>query len=303
MDRLADLVHHRDSERPHFPGVGVELDLGDIAAPGVGSVRIAAVVGIIPADPLRLLVLARDRQWTMLPEILRRCEPAQLRRGSPRRLAGEFARPPCMSARRRWGRCRGRRRYRVTATSICSYGMPRVSATIWACMVRVPWPISVLEVSTRAPEAVSSTVAREASFSSPLPVNPGAMPVHREPDAIPRSGVGLSLLAVSGAANGSAQDLERAAVVAQASGRSRSCRQAGAGSARRRRTGIHAEGLGDALDMHLHRELCLRRAEPAERAVGRRVGEHRPRRDPGIVAPVRTGRVDRTHAKGPRERA
>ena len=37
----------------------------------------------------------------------------------------------------------------------------------------------------------------------------------------------------------------------------------------------HAERLGDAVDLHLGRELCLRRAEAAEGAVGRRVGRHR----------------------------
>ena len=30
------------------------------------------------------------------------------------------------------------------ATSTSSYGMPSASATICACIVRVPWPISVL---------------------------------------------------------------------------------------------------------------------------------------------------------------
>ncbi len=122
------------------------------------------------------------------------------------------------------------------------------------------------------------------------------MPVHGEPDAIPRSGVGLSLLAVAGATNGSAQHLERAAVVAQ--------RLAGGGRVARPQQvplpqayRVHTERLGDALHVHFHGELRLRRAEPAKRAVGRRVGEHRPRRDPGVVAPVRTGRVDRPARK------
>ena len=44
MNRLADLVHHGDPERPDLPGVGIQLDLGDVAAPGVGGVGVAAIV-------------------------------------------------------------------------------------------------------------------------------------------------------------------------------------------------------------------------------------------------------------------
>ena len=46
------------------------------------------------------------------------------------------------------------------------------SATICACIVRVPWPISVDDTSSRTPRSVSSTAAFEFSFSSPLPVKP-----------------------------------------------------------------------------------------------------------------------------------
>ena len=55
---------------------------------------------------------------------------------------------------------------------------------------------------------------------------------------------------------------------------------------------VHPQRLGDALHLHLHRELRLRRAEAAEGAVGRRVREDRAPVDRDVVAAVRTGRVD-----------
>src|SRR6202162_5478087 len=50
--------------------------------------------------------------------------------------------------------------------------MPSVSATIWACIVRVPCPISVEATRIRAPRSVSSSDAFEASLTSPPPVKP-----------------------------------------------------------------------------------------------------------------------------------
>ena len=58
------------------------------------------------------------------------------------------------------------------ATSTLSYGMPSASATICACIVRVPWPISVLPTAMRTPVGVSSSRAFELRWRSPLPVNP-----------------------------------------------------------------------------------------------------------------------------------
>lgn len=60
----------------------------------------------------------------------------------------------------------------TAAVSTASYGIPSASATICACIVRVPWPISVLLTSTRTPPAVSSTDAFDDNATSPLPVNP-----------------------------------------------------------------------------------------------------------------------------------
>ena len=50
---------------------------------------------------------------------------------------------------------------------------------------------------------------------------------------------------------------------------------------------------GDAIHLPLEREHRLRRAEPAERAVRRRVGGDRLRADPDVRTEVRAGRVDR----------
>ena len=58
------------------------------------------------------------------------------------------------------------------ATSTVSYGTPSASATICASIVRVPCPISVLATRIRTPAGVVSSAAREASITSPLPVNP-----------------------------------------------------------------------------------------------------------------------------------
>ncbi len=63
--------------------------------------------------------------------------------------------------------------------------MPRVSATIWACIVRVPWPISVEATRMRAPPGVSSSDAFEASLTSPPPVKPE--PWKKSASPMPRS--------------------------------------------------------------------------------------------------------------------
>jgi hypothetical protein len=57
-------------------------------------------------------------------------------------------------------------------TSTSSYARPSVSATICACIVRVPCPISVLPTRILTPRSVSASVAFDASFTSPPPVKP-----------------------------------------------------------------------------------------------------------------------------------
>ncbi len=67
----------------------------------------------------------------------------------------------------------GTSRVSGTATSTSVSASPSRSATICANTVFVPWPMSVLAASTRTrPSGVSSSAAREASFTSPEPVKP-----------------------------------------------------------------------------------------------------------------------------------
>ena len=84
---------------------------------------------------------------------------------------------------------------------------------------------------------------------------------------------------------------ERAAVLAEPlTGRRRVARPQRVDLAHAHR--IEAELLGDAVHVHFGRELRLRRAEAAERAVGRRVGHRRAAADADVVAAIRTARVN-----------
>ena len=60
----------------------------------------------------------------------------------------------------------------------------------------------------------------------------------------------------------------------------------------RTRTGSSPSAVGNPVHVHFDRELRLRRAEPAERAVGRRVRHRRAAADADVVAAIRTARVD-----------
>ncbi len=64
----------------------------------------------------------------------------------------------------------------------------------------------------------------------------------------------------------------------------------------RSRDRVEAELLGNALHVHFDRELRLRRAEPAERAVWRRVRHHHAAADPDVIAAIRSRRME--HAAG-----
>ena len=135
------------------------------------------------------------------------------------------------------------------------------------------------------------------SLTSPEPVKPGAVPGQRQADAGGDAGaIGPAL--ADGARLRPACRSNSAASAARSStssrrrsragpGRSASCRPRGSPAAAQleRR---QAERLRDAVDLHLGRELGLRRAEAAEGAVGRRVGRHRAARDPHVRAPIRT---------------
>ena len=144
----------------------------------------------------------------------------------------------------------------------------------------------------RAPVAVSSSDAFEASFISPPPVKPGAVEEQRQADARVRcpatAGASSSnrdrftASRSTGSALASLPSVWPVAVVSP--GRSAFISR----SADR----IDAERLGDAIHVRLDRELRLRRAEAAEGAVGRRVGHHRPAADAHVIAAVRARRVN-----------
>ena len=61
--------------------------------------------------------------------------------------------------------------------------MPSVSATICACIVRVPWPISVLATRMRTPRSVERErgLRRQLHFSAAGEA--GAVEEQRQPDA------------------------------------------------------------------------------------------------------------------------
>jgi hypothetical protein len=95
----------------------------------------------------------------------------------------------------------------------------------------------------------------------------------------------------------------RAAIVTQ----HLSCRSGVAGSQCIDATefhGIQPQRFGDAIHVHFHGELRLRRAEAAERAVGRSVREHRASVNVDVVATVGTSSMDasaRQHGRTERD--
>ena len=115
----------------------------------------------------------------------------------------------------------------------------------------------------------------------------------REPDAAIGAGERLAPAPEVGAPHRFAEHLDRAAVAAEAlarRGRVARTQRVDLADAHR----IDAEPLGDPVHVRLDGELRLRRAEPAERAVGRRVRHRRAPADADVVAAVRTRRVQHT---------
>ena len=167
---------------------------------------------------------------------------------------------------------------------------PSSAATSCGKIVLVPWPISVDAVRTRIrPSPVSSRLATLASLTSPEPGEAGAVPGQREADAarasarprLPRC-VALGGRPAPGRARTRsprrpAPGPRRGDALAQdLAGRRHAALPVHPAPAELERR--HAERVGDAVHLHLGGELGLRRPEAAERAVGRRVGGHRPRR-------------------------
>ena len=219
---------------------------------------------------------------------------------------------------RRDGRARSRARTRCPAARArpSSYGTPSASATSCGKIVLVPCPISVEAVRMRI-AAVGGQLERgdRRELDLARAGEPGAVPGEREADARWRSARGRSA-AASRAWSRSRRAAPRA-VACRARSRSNS-----AASAARSRTSspatlsrrtwpvgvvspgtvdvpapdlerADAERLGDPVEVGLGRELGLRRPEPAERAVGRRVRARRPGADADVRAAVRAAGVER----------
>src|SRR5262249_5182340 len=100
-------------------------------------------------------------------------------------------------------------------TSMASYGTPSVSATICACIVRVPWPISVLATRIRAPRPVSASDAFEATLHLPPAGDPRAGEEERHPEAAIAAGERFAATLEVGSLHGFAQHPQRAAVAAE----------------------------------------------------------------------------------------
>ena len=138
------------------------------------------------------------------------------------------------------------------------------------------------------------------------------MPAEREPDAAPQpapagreparalGALGRGVLALVAAAlrrparalGGAVEHLDRADALAQdLPGRRHVAGHDRVAAAQLER--VQAQFGRDAVHVALHRELGLRRAEAAERPVGRRVGRHAARADLHVGAAVGPGRVER----------
>ena len=165
------------------------------------------------------------------------------------------------------------------------------------------------------PSAVSSIDTTEAELDLARAGEPGAVPAEREPIPLAvrsrsvRSGdPGIAPGACPAGRARRAYRARRRSNSAASAARSRTSSPAtlsrrtwpvGVVSPRRytlrRRisSGRMPSALGDAVELGLGRELDLRRAEAAERAVGRRVRARRPGPDPDVRAAVRAAGVDR----------
>ena len=177
----------------------------------------------------------------------------------------------------------------ASETSTRVVGMPSVSATIWACIVRVPWPISVEATRMRAPSL--RQLERRLRGELDLAAAGEARAVEEEREADAR---GSTRRAALRRLRKSVR-LHRLAQHPQARcSRVPSFWPVAVVSPGRKRVdlaqpdGIDAERLGDPLHVDLGGELRLRRAEAAEGAVGRRVRHRHAAADAHVVAAVRS---------------
>ena len=167
--------------------------------------------------------------------------------------------------------------------------------------------------------AVSSSETTMARWTSPRPGEPGPVPGQRQPDPgrgpladgperrrrdgpgavarLPRCRVARPHVLELAGLSGPLEDLlARDAVTQDLAGRGHVAGHVDVAPADLERA--DPECLGDPVEVRLRRELDLRRPEPAERAVGRRVGPRRPGGDPDVRAAVRPAGMDGAAATG-----
>src|SRR5262249_52294674 len=72
MNGFADIVHRREGDRLHLPGIAIELDLDDVTRPAIGAVGVTTIVGLVPCDIKGLFVLSGDDERSMFAEVLAR---------------------------------------------------------------------------------------------------------------------------------------------------------------------------------------------------------------------------------------
>ena len=200
---------------PHLVGDGVELHLGHVAAPAVGRVGVAAVGRVVPGDARRRLVLPRDRRAGRAASGTAAGERPPSR--SFISSAHAFRRPPTtMQVREATvGPLSGTRAVSGSATSTRSTGIPSASATIWASVVRVPWPISVLPTRMRRPGRRQLERRPRGQHHLAGAGEARAVEEEREADPAVRAAPGPALPVEVGALHRLAQDGEGARVLAE----------------------------------------------------------------------------------------
>ena len=191
--------------------------------------------------------------------------------------------------------------------------MPSSAATSCGKMVLVPWPISVEPMQdgrTAADVEVQVDDAPELDLAAAR--EPGAVPCQRQADArrLPRPatvrGACAALhrplpgpLELRGLGRPVQDLLTSDALPQHLPGRGHVPQLVDPTAAEGQRR--HTQGIGDPVRLHLRRELGLGRAEPPERAIGRRVRGHRPAPDAHIGTAIRPAGVE--HAARQHHRA
>ena len=310
MDDAPDVVGRDDVADRDLAGVEVDLDRRDARRPAERRVGVAAVRRVVERRRPGTARTARRRECG---RGARRPRGTTSANGRPplrsstsarSRRAAWISSPPTTIAVRLRDRRAGVGHDRGVLRrdlDVVVRRRPSSAATSCGKIVFVPWPISVEPVRTRI-GAVAAQLDRRDRRELDLARagEPGAVPGERDPDArrdpVPpgperrrrqRPGARPARTVARrprpdalelGRLGGSLEHLRRGHALAEdLAGRRRVALAVQVPAADLERA--HAQRLGEAVDLHLGRELGLRRAEAAERAVGRRV--RRASRGPG----------------------